>query len=75
MWPQRGRLLHEAREPQRRSIRPGAHTQMPRSLLRFCESYQPAEAHVVNLALKKTIKAGQPRIYLMSYGELMGESF
>ena len=49
--------------------------EMPRSLLSFCERYQPAEAHVVNLALKKTIKVGKTRVHFIPYWELLGKSF
>jgi predicted AAA+ superfamily ATPase len=49
--------------------------EMPRSLLSFCERYQPAEAHVVNLALKKTIKVGKTRVHFIPYWELLGTSF
>jgi len=49
--------------------------EMPRSLLSFCERYQPAEAHVVNLALKKTIEAGKTRVHFIPYWELLGKSF
>ena len=49
--------------------------EMPRSLLSFCERYQPAEAHVVNLALKKTTKVGKTRVHFIPYWELLGKSF
>lgn len=49
--------------------------EMPRSLLSFCERYQPAEAHVVNLALKKTTKVGKTRVHFVPYWELLGKSF
>jgi hypothetical protein len=49
--------------------------EMPRSLLSFCERYQPAEAHVVNLALKKTIEVGKTRVQFIPYWELLGKSF
>ena len=49
--------------------------EMPRSLLSFCERYQPAEAHVVNLALKKTIEVGKTRVHFIPYWELLGKSF
>jgi predicted AAA+ superfamily ATPase len=49
--------------------------EMPRSLLSFCERYKPAEAHVVNLALKKTIKLGKTRVHFLPYWELLRKSF
>jgi hypothetical protein len=48
---------------------------MPRSVMSFCERYQPAEAHVVNLALKKTIEVGKTRVQFIPYWELLGKSF
>jgi len=39
----------------------------PRSLLRFCDQYQPAEAYIVNLSLRKKKKAGNTVIYSVPY--------
>jgi uncharacterized protein len=45
--------------------------EIPRAVVAFCERYQPAEAYVVNLSLKKEVKVGKTRVIAMPYWELL----
>jgi hypothetical protein len=45
--------------------------ELPRSLISFCERYQPAAAYIVNLSLKKEVKVGETSVIAIPYWELL----
>ena len=45
--------------------------EIPRSLLRFCEQYRPAEAYVVNLSLRKKTRVGNTSVLSVPYWDLL----
>ena len=49
--------------------------EIPRSLIAFCRRYEPTEAYLINLSLKKKEKVGKTNVIAIPYWELLREPF